>query len=129
VNKLPTLVTATIVLIFLTACGNKPETSLVPGDVSPETLELGRVVFQANCSSCHSATKDAVLVGPSMVGIAARAGTRVKGLDAYDYLKESILEPDAFVNKDFPNVMPQTFGNALSDEQLEAVIQYLLHLE
>ena len=50
----------------------------------------------------------------------------VAGLDAYEYTRQSILEPDAYITEGFQDLMPKTYDSTLSAEQLEAVIQYLL---
>ncbi len=128
-NRYAALLIAVILVAILTACGSQAEAPTISDEVTPEMLKKGETIFKSQCSSCHSATRDNVLVGPSMVGIAKRAGTEIKGMDAYDYLKQSILEPDAYLKEDFPNVMPQTYSNILSGEDLNAVIQYLLHLD
>ena len=128
-NKLATLLLGMTLLLILSACGGPTDAARITDEVTPEMLNKGEAIFKSHCASCHSATQDKVLVGPSMVGIADRAGTRVKGLDAYEYIQQSILEPEAFINEDFPNVMPQTFSSTLTEENLNAVIQYLLHLD
>jgi len=126
-----TLIVTTLILVLtLAACATASEQ--VPADVpSPDTgntalLDQGKNVFKANCSACHTTTSDDVLVGPTMVGLDSRAGSMVDGLDARGYIEQSILEPAAFLNEDFQNLMPNPDGNSLSDEELEAVVEYLL---
>jgi mono/diheme cytochrome c family protein len=122
-----TTVMVVILALFLTACGGGDTSSA--GDVDQATINLGKTVFQANCSACHSATSDAVLVGPSLQKIADWGGSMVAGMDAYEYTKESILEPDAYITEGFQDLMPKTYSSTLTEKQIEAVIQYLLSTE
>lgn len=120
--------TAAIVIgvLFLSACGGGDADT---GSVDQAVINQGKTVFQANCSACHSATSDTTLVGPSLQHIADWGGEMVAGLDAYEYTKQSILEPSAYITEGFQDLMPKTYESTLTDQQLEAVIQYLLSLE
>ena len=50
------------------------------------------------CVTCHSLKPGVTLVGPSHAGIAGRAGSMIEGLSAEEYLRESIINPDAVFN-------------------------------
>jgi len=92
-----------------------------------ELFELKAMGGQAGCVTCHSLVADRVLVGPSLAGIADRAAGRVEGLDAREYVRQSIVDPDALVIAGFDSgKMPQVFGTVLSDVQLDALIDFLL---
>ncbi len=85
----------------------------------------GKAAFTtAGCGSCHTFTpagSDAK-VGPSLDAIEPPAGKPLE-----EFIHQSILEPDAVVAAGFqPGVMPKTFGQTLSDEQLDALVQYLV---
>ena len=72
---------------------------------------------------------DTTLVGPSIAGIATRAGSRVSGLSADDYLRQSITNPSAFVVNGFDDgKMPTDLGEVLTPAEIEAVVAYLLTL-
>jgi cytochrome c oxidase subunit 2 len=43
-----------------------------------------------------------------------------------DYLHQSIMEPSAFVVEGYPDVMPHTYGETLTDQQISDLIAYLL---
>jgi len=47
-------------------------------------------------------------------------------MSAADYLHQSIVEPDAFVVDGFTNIMPATFGETMSDQEISDLIAYLL---
>ena len=84
----------------------------------------------AGCRICHSLEKDEVIIGPSFYGIATHAGNRVPGLTAEEYLRQSIVEPNAFVVPSFPEgQMIQNFGNILTEEQINDLIAFLMTME
>ena len=122
--RLLLLLFATIVLAGCTSrLAPPPAPTLTPLE------NQGRMVFSSACASCHSASGDIVIVGPSLAGIAARAGERMQGLDAETYIKLSILDPDAFTVPSFERgTMPVDIASELSDRQLEALVAYLLTL-
>jgi cytochrome c2 len=84
----------------------------------------------AGCRICHSLEKNEKIIGPSFYGIADRAGERVPGLTAEEYLRQSILEPNAFVVPSYPaGQMIQNFGSILTEEQINDLIAFLMTLE
>lgn len=111
-------------LVLLSACGGQADEN----EISPE-VEAGQRIFQANCSACHSTEKNVVLVGPSLAGISKHAGEVVEGLSAEEYIRESVLDPAAYLNEGYQNVMPATFGQQLDEEDLDALVAYLLTIK
>lgn len=92
----------------------------------------GQVVFlQAGCNACHTISGvSSGTVGPVLDGLATRAATTVAGLTAEEYIHQSILEPSAYIVEGFPDgVMPQTFGDTLTEEQLADLVAFLLTLQ
>ena len=78
------------------------------------------------CTTCHS-LDGTVGLGPSLRGISERAGTQVAGLSAEEYLRESILDTNAFIVEGFPeSLMPVNFSETLSAEEVDAVIAFLM---
>ncbi len=81
----------------------------------------------AGCITCHSLTPEKDLVGPSMAGIGSRAEERRAGLAAADYIRESIVSPNAFVVPGFDdNKMPKNWDEVLSEAEVQALVDYLL---
>ena len=113
--------------ILLTACTGGE--SNVPTGSMGSNPDLGEQLYMANCSACHSLQKDTVLVGPSLAGLSERAGDTIPGLDAEAYILQSINEPDAYLNEGYPNVMPDAYNQMLSEEEMNALVTYLLSLE
>jgi mono/diheme cytochrome c family protein len=85
----------------------------------------GEQIFTAaGCAGCHTFAKagsDAD-TGPSLDDLAAAAG----GQSPEEFVRQSILDPDAEIAEGFqPGVMP-AFEGKLNDEQMQALVQYLL---
>lgn len=128
----------------LSACGGQatpqgePEAQAPAGEqAAPVTgdPQRGKELFQApalagqaGCSSCHSLEPDVTLVGPSLAGIGTSAAQRVPGMSAEEYLRQALLEPDAYVLEGFPKgIMPAYQG--LSEQDLQDLIAFLLTLK
>ena len=88
---------------------------------------LGAKTFASSgCGGCHTFAKAGSdgQVGPSLddlTGAAQKAGESVP-----DYVRQSIVDPNAVVVAGFqPGVMPQTFGDSLSTDELDALVAYV----
>ena len=92
-------------------------------------VRRGQALFNATCASCHATTVDTVIVGPSLAGIGERAGGRVPGMDGLAYIHQSILNPQAYTVKGFQeNIMPPSYSQTFTPEDIEAIVAYLLTL-
>ncbi|MEX2431248.1 MAG: cytochrome c [Dehalococcoidia bacterium] len=81
------------------------------------------------CPTCHSVGQGDI-VGPDLEGVATRAQGREPGTSAEEYMRQSIVDPDAFVVPGFPQgVMPPVYGDQLDEEQLNNLVAYLMSLE
>lgn len=94
--------------------------------------ELGAELAQTQgCLGCHS-VDGGQSVGPTWLGVygteeALEDGTTV--IVDEDYIRRSILEPNAQITKGFPaNVMPNIYKDTLSEEQIDALIAYIQSL-
>jgi len=115
------------ILAALVACN-----SLVPSATPTLTpLEIqGRSVFDSYCSRCHGTSGETVIVGPSLAGIATRGSARIQGMDAAAYIRNSIEDPTAYTVEGFPEgVMPSDLKEQLTEEELGALVPYLLTLK
>jgi cytochrome c oxidase subunit 2 len=80
----------------------------------------GQTIFIQNCGSCH-ALADAGTTGE----VGPNLDTVLPGLSE-DAVLESIVDPNAEITDGYqPDVMPGNFGELLSDEQLDALVEYL----
>jgi cytochrome c oxidase subunit 2 len=103
--------------------GNDPYKGLPP-------IEVGKKVFASRCVACHTLT-DAKGVGPSFKGIwgheVAIEGGTVK-VDE-NYIRESILDPNAKTVSGFPKGVMPTFAGQLNDQEIMGVIEMIKSLE
>lgn len=89
--------------------------------------QAGKAVFTENgCGGCHTfgpAGTDAN-VGPNLDQVPAQAQGAGQPLERF--VRESIVEPDAYVEGGFsPELMPETYDQ-LPQDQLDALVQYLV---
>lgn len=119
-----------VLALTVVACGGGADSGGADAAAGEQLFASAVIGTQAGCITCHSLTPDEVIVGPSMAGIASRAGDRVPGQSAEEYLRESILNPNAYLVDTFPaSTMPQVWGDELSAEQVDQLIAYLMTLE
>jgi len=91
------------------------------------TSARGALLFATKgCVGCHthaSLPNARMQVGPDLTHLADRAATRVAGLDARSYVRQSIREPGAYRVPGYTAVMPDL---GLSDEEIESLVTFLL---
>lgn len=96
------------------------------------------------CSTCHAVQAGREQPGPSLAGIAAKAKARIaapgykgKAKDARAYIRESIVNPSAFIppapagatyGAGGNSLMPSVYGQ-LKPEQIEQLVDYLMTLK
>lgn len=115
--------------------GHEPEAAAVeepqPGATEPPPTETtappagdpaaGESVFTAQgCDGCHAldAAGSSASVGPDL-------DETLQGKDA-EYVRAAIVEPNAEVAQGYaPNIMPQDYGDKLSDKQLADLVALL----
>lgn len=95
----------------------------------PPGAAEGRDVFDsraAGCASCHSLEEGRDVVGPSLYGIADIGATRVEGLTAGQYLRQSILLPDQYVVDGWrAGQMLPIYRERLTEVELESLLAFL----
>lgn len=122
-------------------------TSVGVRPVSPDSdiRALGENVFRTampTCVACHSLAPGAHGAGPSLAGVATRAEQTVQSEDytgeADDmegYLREAIVAPSAHLNTggmysaSGVSFMPDTYGESLSDEEIDQLVAFLTTLK
>jgi cytochrome c oxidase subunit 2 len=78
----------------------------------------GKALFaSAGCGGCHTFTP---------AGSSGAVGPRLDGLTDAASVRESIVDPGAVVVSGFSDgVMPTTFGDSFSDEEIDALVAFL----
>src|SRR5712691_2175608 len=109
------------------AAAATPTAGLAAAAPSPAGMSGQELVQKWACVTCHNFDKPDKLIGPSLWDIGARQ-------DA-NYIRESILEPDAYVVEGFPaGLMKGTldgsgFYQKLSLQDLNTLVSYLTALK
>ena len=98
--------------------------------IAPTAEEGEKIYKQKNCNTCHS-VDDSKLTGPSFKGIwgtqqALNDGTSV--LVDENFVRESIVNPQAKIAKDYNPVMP-SFQGLIAKSEMEALFAYLRSLK
>jgi cytochrome c oxidase subunit 2 len=90
------------------------------------SVETGQQIYQVQCAICHSLDGSAVL-GPSWEGLYGSVRNFTDGTSAEadeNYIRTSILNPNAQVVTGFQPVMP-SFEGRLVDEEIESIILFV----
>jgi cytochrome c2 len=116
-----------LIAILLSACSSAAPAGPTP---TPDPLVLqGQQVFNSRCATCHALVPDTVIIGPSLAGVATRAETRVEGQSAEEYIQRSILRPDDYVVEGFKDVMITNLAMELTNEDMNALVAFLMTLK
>jgi cytochrome c oxidase subunit 2 len=86
----------------------------------------GAAVFEnQGCGGCHVFTPARAQgqTGPDLDDLPALA--RKAGQPLEEFVRESIVEPDAYLEPGYADLMPKTFGE-LPPDQLDALVQYVV---
>jgi cytochrome c oxidase subunit 2 len=109
--------------LLLAACGD----GRVAAPGTPDAMRGARVFSRQGCAGCHLVDGQGGQVGPDLSHIGAVAATRQPGVDAATYLRQSVVEPNAFIVEGYPrDVMPGTYGQTIQPADLADLIAYLL---
>ncbi len=136
-----------LVMVLVAACGDDDAVTATQTPVTTQTAttqapevgdpERGRQIWEDGggvlstaCSFCHSLDGSEKVAGaraPTWQGISGRAGDRVPGLSAEEYLRESIVDPAAYVVEGYKaDTMPKSFRILLSEEDIDGLVAFLL---
>lgn len=93
----------------------------------------GPQIFAAKgCVACHaiaSLPNAKGNIGPALDGIGVTAATRVSGLDAEAYLRQSIEAPEAYLVEGYQNLMSKGLKDQMSEQEYNDLIAYLVSLK
>ena len=104
------------------ACASEPPAT--------EPIARGRQLYQfLGCANCHEPNLFGQRLGPPIDHIGTVAPTRRPGVSAEDYIRQSILDPGAYLVPGYQDSMPRDLGRDLSPTDLDALVAYLLSLK
>ena len=123
--------TLVAMLALLAATGYAWTRDDAPGDSgTASAVERGRNLFLSKgCAGCHHLSREGIIdgygTGPDLSGLPDAAGQRVEGQSAEEYVRTSILNPDAYYAPGYSSTfgMPQL---ALTADEVDALIAFLL---
>lgn len=132
-TTLTTWLAATLLLLGLAACGGGDSGGPIVGDAAHgkklyNQPTLGRRSAEG-CVSCHKHQESdgPAEKAPYTAGTGTRAATRVPGMSAEEYIRESLFKPDAYVVEGYnAGDMYQKWAEDLSEQQVADLIAYLL---
>jgi mono/diheme cytochrome c family protein len=112
----------TALALLLVACAPEPPAT--------EPVARGRQLYRSlGCTNCHEPNLFGQRLGPPLDDIGTLAVTRRPGLSAEEYVRQSILDPGAYVLPGYQDSMPRDLGRDLSPTDLDALVAYLLSLK
>ena len=120
-----------LILIIAAGCGtiavpDVPQVAAAQGDV-----DHGEEIFRhglgsaPGCINCHALTAGGFAIGPDLRGVGERAGERVEGLTADDYLHESILAPGDFIAPGYRDMMYAGYASVLTEQDMLDLVAFL----
>ncbi len=104
----------------------EPEGASGDAGLASADYDLGFQVYMRECAVCHGAAEG---VGPSLTAMRDRAPTVVAGLVAEEYLRQSIVEPGAFVVAGYQDVMPKDYAETLTADEINGLITFILEFD
>jgi mono/diheme cytochrome c family protein len=119
----------------ISACSGGASSTVAPSSSGGAgDAAQGKTVFNQiaspPCSSCHSIEPGVTLVGPSLAHMGSTAGSIEPGTSAEAYLRQSIVDPNAFLAPGFGgNIMPANYSTQLTQQQVDDLVAYLMTLK
>lgn len=116
--------------------GPTPELASADTGAGPDAAEAMAIIERTNpqCLTCHRiGDQGNDGPGPHLNGLAEVVSDYVPGLSAEEYIRQSILDPTTFLTPECPTgpclpVMPNTYGQSLTDEEIDLLVKYILSL-
>ena len=94
---------------------------------TPIDFDEGGRLFSRRCASCHLVSSDRkASFGPNLHQIGSDAAKRIAGVDAEEYLLQSILQPQAFRAPGSTGVMPADIVAGLKPSDIVSIVGFLL---
>ena len=95
---------------------------------SADPVVRGQAVYlNSGCGACHVIEGVSVgEIGPPLSSIGLTAADRVSGLSAEEYIRQSIVDPSAYLVDGYDDLMLKNFADSLSGTQLDDLVAFLL---
>jgi cytochrome c551/c552 len=117
-------VTVTAAAAPTTTAATKPAPTTT---AAAPSVDAKAIFVSAGCGACHTfkAAGTSAKVGPDL-DTAPAADAKKANMSLADFVRESIVNPNAFVAPGFPKgVMPANFGSSLSKAKVDALVSFI----
>lgn len=134
---------AILIALILASCANNPDALLNQPDPIAEAAReeiiptgnffRGEMIFHKGigdappCIACHALTPKTFSPGPGMAKIAENAATRIAGMSAEAYLRQSILDPAAYIVPCYRPTMYLHYAEYLSEQDVNDLVTFLMN--
>ena len=121
-------------LLLLAACGTPTDSSHVGDAANGQKLFIGEIPIADGsgpaCNMCHAVQPDQpTTIGPNLSNVGNRAATTIEGMSAEEYLRTSVIDPDAYLAGGFQEgIHWRGYKQALTPQQVNDLIAYMLTL-
>ncbi len=101
-------------------------------DVNTDAERPPQEIWADLCSGCHKIDQDQTadnvgVPGPNQNNLYERAGNRVEGQNAEEYVRNSILNPGDYIVEGYvAGLMPATLGDQMTEAELDSLVKWLL---
>jgi len=128
---------ALLAILMVSLLSSSPTAVFSAQTSDPPDAATQAAFVTAGCAGCHTipGVDNAVgQVGPTLINIGNDAADRVAGMDAEAYIRESILDPNAFIAPECPigacpsDVMPPNMDERLTTDEIDFIVSHLLTL-
>ena len=124
------LLMLTFVLAACSSSAEEPAVQTGDAERGAELFGMGKGTEAPPCTTCHRVTAggSGLALGPGLEDIGSKAAARVDGVSAEEYLRESILDPEAYEVSGYRVGMFSGYGEVYSEQDVADLIAYLLSL-
>jgi cytochrome c2 len=118
--------------LVLTGCVGPFLNALIPTPAAGDPAR-GQIIFTQGtngsppCSTCHhvASGQTGFSLGPNLAGVAERAASRIEGLSAEEYLRQSIRDPHSYVVSGYRDIMYPNFAQHFNEQDIADLLAYL----
>ena len=92
------------------------------------SVDIGQKVYNTRCTVCHSLDPNQKMTGPTFKGVFGRQEHMASGETVTvdeNYIRESMMNPNAKVVAGFPSGVMPTFAGQLNEQEIMGVIDFL----